>query len=75
MKGTNIPDKASTRNRKWSKTELKEIERAAKGAHEKVIRVETECGLSSGKLRQAVRAIIEGETVAKEARANWSRQI
>jgi RNA polymerase primary sigma factor len=61
-------EKRLIRNRKLSKADLQEINRAAKNAHRKIMRVEAECGLSAERLRSAVKAIIEGETKAKEAK-------
>jgi len=57
------------RNRKLSRTDLQEIDRAAKNVQRKINRVEAECGLSAEKLRTAVKAIIEGEIKAKEAKS------
>jgi len=68
IKPKTLKEKRLIRNRKLSKADLQEINRSAKNAHRKIIRVETECGLSAEKLRSAVKAIIEGETKAKEAK-------
>jgi RNA polymerase primary sigma factor len=57
------------RSRKLSKVDLQEIDRAAKNAQRKINRVEAECGLSAEKLKSAVKAIMEGETKAKEAKS------
>ena len=68
IKPKTLKEKRLIRNRKLSKADLQEINRSAKNAHRKIIRVEAECGLSAEKLRSAVKAIIEGETKAKEAK-------
>jgi RNA polymerase primary sigma factor len=68
IKPKTLKEKRLIRNRRWSKADLQEINRSAKNAHRKIIRVETECGLVAEKLRNAVKAIIEGETKAKEAK-------
>jgi RNA polymerase primary sigma factor len=68
IKPKTLKEKRLIRNRRWSKADLQEINRSAKNAHRKIIRAETECGLVAEKLRNAVKAIIEGETKAKEAK-------
>jgi RNA polymerase primary sigma factor len=68
IKAKTLREKRLIRNRKLSKADLQEINRSAKNAHRKIIRVEAECGLVAEKLRTAVKAIIEGETKAKEAK-------
>jgi RNA polymerase primary sigma factor len=69
MKAKKLNEKTLIRSRRLSKAVLQEIERSAKNGQRKVSRVEVECGLSSEKLRGAVRAIVEGETKAKEAKS------
>jgi RNA polymerase primary sigma factor len=69
MKGKSPSDKATIRGKKCSRAELVEMDRAAKSTQEKMVKVETECGLSADRLREAVRAIMEGETIAKEAKS------
>jgi RNA polymerase primary sigma factor len=68
IKAKTLNEKVLLRNRKLSKADLQEIDRLAKNAQRKVNRVEAECGLSAEKLKTAVKAIIEGETKAKEAK-------
>ena len=68
-KGKTAKKKSVIRNRKLSKVDLQEIDRAAKNAQRKINRVEAECGLSAEKLKSAVKAIMEGETKAKEAKS------
>ena len=60
--------KASIRHRGWSKADLQEIDRCVKNVHRKIVRVEAECGLSAEKVRTAVKAIVDGETKASEAK-------
>jgi RNA polymerase primary sigma factor len=69
MKAKKLNEKTLIRNRKLSKAALQEVERSVKNAQRKIGRVEVECGLSAEKLRGAVRAIVEGETKAKEAKS------
>ncbi len=69
MKAKKLNEKTLIRNRRLSKGALQEIERSAKNGQRKVSRVEAECGLSAEKLRGAVKAIVEGETKAKEAKS------
>jgi RNA polymerase primary sigma factor len=64
-----LNEKTLIRNRKLSKATLHEIERSAKNAQRKISRVEAECGLSTEKLKGAVKAIMEGETKAKDAKS------
>jgi RNA polymerase primary sigma factor len=69
LKAKSVSEKTLLRARKLSKTDLKEIDRSAKNVQKKIHKVETECGLSADNLSTAVRAIIEGETKAKEAKS------
>jgi len=69
VKKKKLNEKTLIRNRKLSKATLHEIERSAKNAQRKISRVEAECGLSTEKLKGAVKAIIEGETKAKDAKS------
>jgi len=69
MRAKKLNEKTLIRNRRLNKASLQEIERSAKNGQRKVSRVEAECGLSAEKLRGAVRAIVEGETKAKEAKS------
>jgi len=52
-----------------TRADLQEIDRAAKNAQRKINRMEAECGLSAEKLKTAVKAIMEGEIKAKEAKS------
>jgi RNA polymerase primary sigma factor len=61
--------KALTRNRKLIRVDLQEIDHGAKNAQRKIKRVEVECGLPAEKLKTAVKAIMEGEIKAKEAKS------
>ncbi len=61
--------KKLVKNRKLSKSDLREIDQAGKNTQKKISRVETECGLSAERLKGAVKAIIEGEVKAKEAKS------
>jgi RNA polymerase primary sigma factor len=68
MKAKTSDKRAPIRHRRFSKADLQEIDRSAKNVHRKIVRVEGECGLSAEKLRTAVKAIVDGETKAKEAK-------
>jgi RNA polymerase primary sigma factor len=63
-----LREKTILRNKGLSKADLQEIDRSAKNVLRKIKRVEAECGLSPEKLKGAVKAIMEGETKAKEAK-------
>ena len=69
LKSRSLTEKTLQRNRGLSKANLQEIDQAAKTTQRRINRVETECGLSAEKLRAAVKAIIQGETKAKEAKS------
>ena len=69
LKEKTLNEKKLLRNRGLSKADLQEIDRSAKNTKRKINRVEAECGLSSEKLKSAVKAIMEGETRAKEAKS------
>jgi RNA polymerase primary sigma factor len=62
-------EKKLVKNRKLSKADLHEIDRSAKNIQKKINRMEVECGLSAEKLKSAVKAIVEGEARAKEAKS------
>ncbi len=68
IKAKTLNEKTLIRNRKLTKADLQEIDRLAKNAQRKINRVETECGLYAEKLKTAVKAIMEGEIKAKEAK-------
>jgi len=68
LKAKTFNEKKLIRNRKLTKADLQEIDRLAKNAQGKINRVETECGLSVEKLKAAVKAIMDGEKKAKEAK-------
>jgi RNA polymerase primary sigma factor len=61
--------KKRVKNRKLSKSDLREIDQSAKNIQKKINRVEVECGLPAEKLKAAVKAIVEGEAKAKEAKS------
>jgi RNA polymerase primary sigma factor len=54
---------------KLSKPDLQEISRTATHAQRKIRKVEMECGLTADKLATAVKAVVTGETRAKEAKS------
>jgi RNA polymerase primary sigma factor len=68
IKAKTLTEKTVIRNRKLTKMDLQEIDRLAKNTQRKINRMETECGLYAEKLKAAVKAIIEGEIKAKEAK-------
>ena len=69
LKSKKLNEKALLQNRRVSKTDLVEIDRIAKNAQQKMNRVEMESGLSVERLRSAVKAILEEEIKAKEAKS------
>jgi RNA polymerase primary sigma factor len=68
MKASAKNKRALMRHGRWTKADLQEIDRCAQNGHRKIVRVETECGLSGEKLRTAVKGIVDGETKAGEAK-------
>jgi RNA polymerase primary sigma factor len=68
MRKKSSPEKILIRGRKISKPDLQEMDRAMKNVQRKTGRVEMECGLTTEQLKTAVRGIVEGETMAKEAK-------
>jgi len=56
------------RDQGFNKADLQGIDRLAKHSQMKISRVETESGLTVQKLKSAVRAIVVGETKAREAK-------
>jgi RNA polymerase primary sigma factor len=69
LKGRSVSEKKLLRTRKLNKGDLQEISRAVMGVQKKIHKVETECGLTADRLAGAVKAIVEGETRAKEAKS------
>jgi len=69
LKTRKLREKTLHRNLKVTKANLQEIDRVAKNIQSKINRVVMECGLPAEKLRSAVKAIMEGETKAKEAKS------
>jgi RNA polymerase primary sigma factor len=69
LKARSMSEKKFLRTRKLNKADCQEICRAAMNAQKKIHKVETECGLTADKLARAVKAIVEGETKAKEAKS------
>jgi RNA polymerase primary sigma factor len=68
LKEKTLKEKTLLRNRGMSKADLQEIDRAIKNVQRKIKRVEAECGLSVEKLKNAAKAVIEGEKKVKEAK-------
>ena len=68
LRTKSLTEKRLLESRKLSKADLQEICRAAMNAHKKIHKVEMECGLPAGKLAAAVKAIVEGEAKAREAK-------
>jgi RNA polymerase primary sigma factor len=69
LKTKGVSEKKLLRTRKLSKADLLEMIRSVTNAQRKIHKVGTECGLSANKLATAVKAIVEGETRAKEAKS------
>jgi RNA polymerase primary sigma factor len=61
--------KTILRGRGLSKIDLLEIDRTAKNGQKKISWVEAECGLSSQRLKAAVKAIVNGEIKARDAKS------
>ncbi len=69
LKEKTLNEKKLLRNRGLTKSDLREINRTVKKIQRKINRVESDCGLSAEKLKSAVKAIMEGEIKAKEAKS------
>jgi RNA polymerase primary sigma factor len=69
LKGRGASEKKLLRTRKLNKGDLQAISRAVMDVQKRIHKVETECGLTADKLAAAVKAIVEGETKAKEAKS------
>jgi RNA polymerase primary sigma factor len=69
LKAKSMSEKKLLRTRKLSKADLQEMDRSVKLVQKKIYKVETECGLTADKLSAAVKAVVEGETKAKEAKS------
>ncbi len=69
LKARSVSEKRLVRTRKLSKSDLQEISRAVVQVQGKIHKTEMECGLTASKLTAAVKAIVEGETKAKEAKS------
>ncbi len=68
LKARRVSERRLHRTRKLNKADFQEMYRAATHVQKKVHKVEAECGLTADKLATAVKAIMEGETRAKEAK-------
>jgi RNA polymerase primary sigma factor len=64
-----VSEKRLFRARKISRGNLQEISRAVTAVQKKIHKMELECGLTADRLAAAVKAILEGETKAKEAKS------
>ena len=69
LKAKGVSEKTLLRTRALSKADLGEISRSVMNVQKKIHRMEAECGLTAGKLAAAVKAILEGETKAREAKS------
>jgi RNA polymerase primary sigma factor len=69
LKGRRVSEKKLLRTRKLNKRDLQEMCRTIMGVQKKIHKVETECGLTADRLAAAVKAVVEGETRAKEAKS------
>ncbi len=69
MEGRRVGEKKSLRARKMDKRDLQEVCRAVAAAQKKIHKAEVESGLTADRLAAAVKAVVEGETRAKEAKS------
>jgi RNA polymerase primary sigma factor len=69
LKARSLSEKRLLRTRKLSKSDLQELSGAVVQVQGKIYKTEMECGLTAGRLAAAVKAIVEGETKAKEAKS------
>ncbi len=68
LKAKKVKEPSIQKTRKLDKATLQTLDRTAKLIQKKINRVEMECGLNAQKLRDAVKAIVEGEKKAREAK-------
>ena len=69
LKSKVLSERTLFQNRRLKKTDLQEIDRTTKVIQRKISKMEKECGLSVERLKAAVKAILEGETKAREAKS------
>ena len=69
IKARTLSEKTLFQNRRLKKADLLEIDREAKNIQRKITRLEAECGLTAERLRAAVKAVLEGEIRAREAKS------
>ncbi len=69
LNGKRAGEKKLLRTIKLNKRDLQEVCRAVTVVQKKIHKVETESGLSADRLAAAVKAVVEGETKAKEAKS------
>jgi len=69
LKSKVLSERTLFQNRRIKKIDLQEIDRTTKVIQRKITKMETECGLSAERLKAAVKAILEGETKAREAKS------
>ena len=69
LQGRSVSAKRLLRTRKLNKAGLHEIVQAVWVVQRKIHKVAMECGLTADRLAPAVKAIVEGETRAKEAKS------
>jgi RNA polymerase primary sigma factor len=69
VRARTLSEKTLLQNRRVKKADLQEIDREAKNIQRKITRLEVECGLTAERLKAAVKAIIEGEIRAREAKS------
>ena len=69
LKGRRVSEKKLLRTRKLNKRDLQEVCRAVTAVQKKIHKVEIESGLTADRLATAVKAVVEGETRAKEAKS------
>jgi len=69
LKAKSVSEKTLLRTRALSKADLGEISRAVMNVQKKIRKMEIECGLTASKLATAVKAVVEGETKAREAKS------
>jgi RNA polymerase primary sigma factor len=69
LRAKSVSEKTLLRTRALSKADLGEISRAVMNVQKKIRKMEIECGLTASKLATAVKAVVEGETKAREAKS------
>ena len=68
FRGNKSKETIHFRGQEFTKFDLEGLDRLVKNSHQKIDRVEKECGLHGSQLRSAIKGIVIGEVKAREAK-------